>query len=153
MNPIVFGKSKLSPAGLGLSGIRPPALNETGEKENQMAKQTNERERCSECGEYNVHCTCNDLTADDCVEIANSLDDETLQEKIGGDGELLAAGLELSAAELETIRESITAKCERLRDGFYDDYAGECNRPRSTTGRWIAHMETIAAKLGAVHAR
>lgn len=94
------------------------------------------------------------LTQDDCTEIYYAIDaEQALQVAIGVDGETLAAGqLELTATMAAAMVSAVKAKRERIESGVYDDYQGECSRPRSCTGKWIAHLARIEAKLARVAA-
>lgn len=89
------------------------------------------------------------MTASDCMEIYCAADG-SIQEKIGPDGEALAAGeVVLTPAELEQVIGSVKDKLDRMIAGNFDEYAGECDKPGSCTGRWITHLGKIIAKLQA----
>jgi len=73
---------------------------------------------------------------------------EALKDKIGPDGENLAAGdVRLSAADLRIVRMALNGKLSALQSGQYDDYKGECQKQLSTTGRWQSHLRNILVKL------
>lgn len=89
------------------------------------------------------------LTIDDCCEIYCAAS-EDIQEKIGPDGDLLADGsVTLDGGEIASAIAALEDKIARLREGFYDDYKGECDRPGTLSGKWITHLERIRRKLQA----